>query len=93
MSAWIMNAYAGAIALTLLALLVFLGGIPHSLASHECTWSALHPRLTGVLCLTAAPYNVAFLGGSIFLVLCAYTCARIAEEVFPARAPNSKKRV
>lgn len=51
------------------------------------------PRLTGVLCLTAAPYNVAFLGGSIFLVLCAYTCARIAEEVFPARAPNSKKRV
>lgn len=43
MAAWIMNAYAGAIALTLLALLVFLGGIPHSLASHECTWSALHP--------------------------------------------------
>ena len=62
MAAWIMNAYAGAIALTLLALLVFLGGIPHSLASHECTWSALHPRLTGVLCLTAAPYNVALLG-------------------------------
>ncbi len=87
------TAYVLAYALALVATLVLLGGMPLSRDphSHECAWSALHAGLTDVLCLTAAPYNLAFLGVSMCLLLCTYVCARIAEEVFPGARPEKKR--
>ena len=80
--------YACTFALTLVALLVFLGAFPAGPSG--CLWGALAPQWGGTVCL---PHGHAptFLAASAFATLCAHACLRIVGDILAP--PGEKKYV
>lgn len=80
--------YACAFALTLVALLVFLGAFPAG--PFGCLWGALAPQWAEAVCLPHG-HALTFLAASGFATLCAHACLRIVGDILAP--PGEKKYV
>ena len=84
--------YVGALALSFVALLVFLGAFPlnRGTAPPECLWGALGPGWAEAACLPNG-HALTFLGASGFATVCAHACLRIVGDILAP--PGQKKYV